>query len=209
MGTLLSAIPSRIAAAPATCGRPTGSPNITAPASAPTTGSRFTNAPAISAETRACPYANRVNGANVPATESPRTMSTTPPLLGAAGTPSVRAAMGTTATAAARNWAAVTATGSRPGSSRACATVNDAEQSSDASTKPSPRTVAPPPSPAATTPTPANDTRNPSHAAGGAGARIAIAEMTATITGMAPTSTAAWLTLVRATPAFWMRIVAP
>jgi hypothetical protein len=51
------------------------------------------------------------------------------------------------ASAAARDWAAVTATGSRPGSRRACATVNEAEKSSDAEIKP--------PSPLPLSPTPA------------------------------------------------------
>jgi hypothetical protein len=187
---------------------PAGSPKTTAPAAAPTSGSRFTNATALSAETRACPYAKSVNGASVPASASPTVASRMPAPPAAAGVPSVTAATGRVASAAMRNCTAVTATGSRPGSSRACATVNEAETTSDARTRPSPVKVAPPP-PAATRPTPTNDTAKPIQATGYATLRCQTAAMTATSTGVAPTSRAAWLTLVRVIPAFCTRIDPP
>jgi len=114
----------------------------------------------------------------------------------------VTAATGRTASAAARNCTAVTATGSRPRSSRVCATVNVADVSSDASTRPSPPTVAPAAWPPATSPTPARDAAKPTQATGRATLRCQIAAMIATSTGVAPTSSAAWLTLVRPIPAF-------
>jgi hypothetical protein len=61
--------------------------------------------------------------------------------------------------AAAANCTAVTAIGSRPGSSRVCATVKAADSTSDSRTSPSPVMVAPPPAPpAATSATPASET---------------------------------------------------
>jgi hypothetical protein len=202
-------MPARMATPPAAWAMPTGSPKTTAPAAAPTSGSRFTNAPATSAETRACPYAKSVNGASVPSSASPAVASKPPAPPAAAGMPSVTAATGRAASAAARNWTALTATGSRPGSRRACATVNEAESITDASTRPSPVKVAPPPPPAATSATPANDTVKPVQAAGCAARRCRTAATTATSTGVAPTSRAAWLTLVRAIPAFCTRIDPP
>jgi Lrp/AsnC family transcriptional regulator, leucine-responsive regulatory protein len=123
--------------------------------------------------------------------------------------PSVAAATGRAVSAAARNCTAVTATGSRPGSRRAWATVNEAENPSDARTSPSPAKLAPPPPPTATRPTPANDTAKPVQATGGATLRCRRAAMTATSTGVAPMSRAAWLTLVRVIPAFCTRIDPP
>ena len=127
---------------------------------------------------------------------------TAPGWWGAAGAPSAIAENGSTARAAPRNCTAVTATGSRPRSSRPCATVNVADSSSDASTRPSPAAVAPPPRPPVTRPTPASDTANPAQATGRATACCQSAAMTATITGTAPMSSAAWVTLVRVMPAF-------
>ena len=198
-----------MAAAPAAWARPTGSPKTAAPAAAPTSGSRLTNEPAISAETRAWPKANSVAGASVPSSTSPAVASHAPAPPAAGGAPSVTAATGRVASAAARNCTAVTATGSRPGSSRAWATVNEAEKPSEARTSPSPARVAPPPPPAATSPTPASDTAKPIQATGRATLWCATAAMTATSTGVAPTSRAAWLTLVRVIPAFWTRIDPP
>jgi hypothetical protein len=150
-----------------------------------------------------------VNGANVPASARAPVASRAPGRPGATGAPSVTAATGRAASPAAVNWAAVTATGSRPGSRRAWATVNEAEKSSDARTSPSPARVAPPLPPAATRPTPASDTAKPSHATGRAISRCRRAATIATSTGEAPTSRAPWLTLVRAIPAFCTRIDPP
>ncbi|MGD0603804.1 MAG: hypothetical protein ABSA53_09425 [Streptosporangiaceae bacterium] len=104
--------------------------------------------------------------------------------------------------AAPRNCTAVTATGSRPGSSRAWATVNVAEMSSETSTSPSPVSVAPPPPMPAISPTPLSDTTKPAQATGRATVRSHTAAMIATSTGTAPMSRAAWVTLVRVMPAF-------
>jgi hypothetical protein len=168
------------------------------------------NAPAISAGTRLCPYANSVNGNSVPHAVSAATASTGPGRDGTAGTPSVIAANGSAPRAAPRNWTAVTATGSRPASRWPCPTVNAAESSTETSTRPSPRTVAPPPPPPAVTrPTPPSESANPAQATGRATARSHSAAMTATRTGTAPISSAAWLTLVRPIPAFCTTIVPP
>jgi hypothetical protein len=86
-----------------------------------------------------------VNGASVPPIASAAMISNGPGLVGMAGMPSVITATGSTTREAARNCTAVTATGSRPRSSRVCATVKVAEISSDTRTRPSPPTVAPPP----------------------------------------------------------------
>jgi hypothetical protein len=151
-----------------------------------------------------------VNGASVPPSASAATASTGPGRAGTAGTPSVRAVKASAPSAAPRNCTAVTATGSRPGSSRACATVNAADSSSETSTSPSPRRVAPPPPPPAVTrPTPPSETAKPSQASGRATLRCHTAAMTATSTGTAPISRAAWVTLVRVIPAFCTTTVAP
>jgi hypothetical protein len=150
-----------------------------------------------------------VAGARVPSSTSPAVASTGPAPAAAGGVPSLTAATGRAVSAAARNCTAVTATGSRPGSRRAWATVNEAESPSDARTSPSPAKPAPPPPPAATSPTPANDTAKPVQATGGATLRCRRAAMTATSTGVAPMSRAAWLTLVRVIPAFCTRIDPP
>jgi hypothetical protein len=143
-----------------------------------------------------------VKGSSVPAATRAAVARTTPGLVGAAGMPPVSTANGSTATAAPRNWTAVSATGSRPGSNRACATVKVADTSTDASTRPSPPAVAPPPPPPATKPTPARDSTKPAQASGRATVRCHSAATIAITTGAAPTSSAAWLTLVRPMPAF-------
>jgi len=170
---------------------------------APTSGSMLRNAPAISADIRLCPYANSVNGASVPASASAATASTGPGRAGTAGAPSATTVKASAPRAAPRNCTAVTATGSRPGSSRPCATVNVADSTSEASTSPSPRRLAPPPPPPAVTrPTPPSEIAKPSHAVGRATVWCQTAAMTATSTGTAPISMAACVTLVRAMPAF-------
>jgi hypothetical protein len=181
---------------------------------APTSGSMLRNAPATSAGTRLCPKANSVNGTRVPASASAATASTGPGRAGTAGVPSATRVPGidkaSAPSAAPRNCTAVTAIGSRPGSSRACATVNVADSTSEASTSPSPATLAPPPPPPAVTrPTPPSEMAKPSQATGRATARCQTAAMTATSTGIAPISKAAWVTLVRAIPAFCTMTVAP
>jgi hypothetical protein len=147
-----------------------------------------------------------VNGASVPASASAATASTGPApkgRVGAAGAPSATTAKASAPSAAPRNCTAVTATGSRPASSRPCATVNVADSTSDASTSPSPPTVAPPPlPPAVIRPTPPSETAKPSQASGRATVRCHTAAMSATSTGTAPISRAAWVTLVRVIPAF-------
>jgi hypothetical protein len=144
-----------------------------------------------------------VNGPSVPASASAPAASTGPDRVGTAGAPSATTAKANAPSAAPRNCTAVTATGSRPGSSRPCATVNVAEISSETSTRASPRTLAPPPPPPAVTrPTPPSEIAKPSHAAGRAMARCHTAAMIATSTGTAPISRAAWVTLVRVIPAF-------
>ena len=196
-------MPARIAAPPVTCAGPTGLPKATAPAAAPTRGSRLTNAPAISADTWLCPKANKVKGSSVPPAVSATTARTGPGPAGTAGPPSVITLKASAPIVAPRNCTAVTATGSRPGSRRACATVNVADSSSEASTRPSPPRVAPPPPPPAVTrPTPASDSAKPAQATGRARVCCHSAAMTATSTGTAPISSAAWVTLVRAMPAF-------
>ncbi len=134
---------------------------------------------------------------------------TGPAACGAGGRPSATPAYTSAARAAPRNCTAVTATGSRPCSSRVWPTVNVAEISSESITSPSPRVEAPPPWPPVTRPTPASDTPNPAQATGFATARCQTAAITATSTGTAPISSAAWVTLVSATPAFCRTTDAP
>jgi hypothetical protein len=164
------------------------------------------NAPATSAGTRVCPKANSVNGPSVPASASATAAAAGPApkgWLGTAGALSATTAKTSAPSAAPRNCTAVTATGSRPGSSRAWATVNVAEMSSEISTRPSPGMVAPaPPPPVVTRPTPPSETAKPAQASGRATVWCHSAAMTATSTGTAPISRAAWVTLVRVIPAF-------
>jgi hypothetical protein len=151
-----------------------------------------------------------VNGASVPASASAATANTGPGALGTAGAPSATTAKASAPSAAPRNCAAVTPIGSRPVSSRPCATVNAADSSTEASIRPSPLTVAPPPPPPAVIrPTPPSETAKPSQATGRATARCHSAAMTATSTGTAPISRAAWVTLVRVIPAFCTMTVPP
>jgi len=139
----------------------------------------------------------------VPAAVSAATASTGPGPAGVAGTPSVITVKASAPIPAPRNCTAVTATGSRPRSRLVCPTVKAADSSSEASTRPSPPRVAPPlPPPAVTRPTPASDTAKPAQATGRATVCCHSAAMTATSTGTAPISRAAWVTLVRAMPAF-------
>ncbi len=195
-------MPTIMAAPPASCPEPNGLPKTTTPAIAPTSGSRLRNAPATSDDTRLCPKANSVKGSSVPPTASATTARTGPGPAGTAGAPSVQTANTSAASVAPRNCTAVTAAGSRPVSSRPCATVTVAEMSSEASTSSSPRSVAPPPPPPAMRPTPISDTKKPAQATGRATVRCHSAAMTATSMGTAPISRAAWVTLVRVMPAF-------
>jgi Lrp/AsnC family transcriptional regulator, leucine-responsive regulatory protein len=149
-----------------------------------------------------------VNGSSVPPAARAAVAATAPRPCGADGMPSA-AENGTAARAAPRNCTAVTATGSRPRSSRTCATVNVADSSSETSTRPSPAAEAPARWPPVTRPTPASDTANPAQATGRATVRCQTAAMTATSTGTAPISSAAWVTLVRMMPAFCTRTDPP
>jgi hypothetical protein len=151
-----------------------------------------------------------VNGPSVPTSASAATASTGPGRPGTAGTPSDATVKVSAPSAAPRNCTAVTTTGSRPGRSRACATVNVADSTNEASTSPSPRTLAPPPPPPAVTrPTPPSEIAKPSQASGRATVRCHSAATTATSTGAAPISSAACVTLVRVIPAFCTITVAP
>jgi hypothetical protein len=114
----------------------------------------------------------------------------------------VARAKGAVTSAAARNWAPVTATGSRPRRSRIGPRVNVAHASCAARTSASPPSVAPPPRPPATRPTPASDTTNPAQAAGLATVRCQSAAMTAISIGEVPTIRAACVTLVCCRPKF-------
>ena len=96
----------------------------------------------------------------------------------------------------------MTATGSRPGSSLTCATVNAADSTRETSTRASPLDVAPAEWLPVISPTPASEIANPAQASGRATVRCQSAASTATSTGTAPISSAASLTLVRAMPAF-------
>ncbi|HEX3924356.1 MAG TPA: hypothetical protein VHY31_18875 [Streptosporangiaceae bacterium] len=208
-GSPLSAMPARMAAPPSTWTRVTGSANTTAPAIAPTSGSRLRNAPATLAGTRVWPKANSVNGSTVPHSASPAKASSGAGLTGRAGSRSVARATGAVANAAARNWAPVTATGSRSRRSRLCATVNAALASCETMTRASPPNVAPPPWPSATRPTPASDTANPAQAAGLVTVRCQSAAMTAISIGEVPTIRAACVTLVCCRPMFCAATDAP
>ena len=58
-------------------------------------------------------------------------------------------------------------------------------------------------------PTPASDSANPAQASGRATLWPSAAAMIATMTGVAPISSAAWVTLVRSMPRFWSRTEPP
>ena len=122
-------MPVTMPAPPANWAAPSGLPKSMIPMAAPNSGSRLRNAPATSAVTRLCAKANRVVGATVPASTSAAvaTMAVVLPPWAGSGPPA--SAAGSTATAAASSCNAVTATGSRLRSSRACDTVNPDEAS--------------------------------------------------------------------------------
>ncbi|HEX5190169.1 MAG TPA: hypothetical protein VFW16_11540 [Streptosporangiaceae bacterium] len=145
-----------------------------------------------------------MNGASVPATASASVARTAGMLAAAVVGRPEHAATGSTPAVAPRNWTAVTATGSRPRSSLGCATISAADSRTDARTMASPSTAppAPPVCAAVTSAAPASDTPNPAQASGRATARCHSADMSATSTGTAPISSAAWLTLVFVMPAF-------
>jgi hypothetical protein len=137
-------MPVTMPAPPANWTGPSGLPKTTTPIAAPNSGSRLRNAPATSAVTRLCANANKVVGATVPAsTRAPVASTAVAPPCAATGPPA--SAAGSTATAAAMSCTAVTAIGSRPRSSRACDTVNPAEASCPARTRPSPPRLEPAP----------------------------------------------------------------
>jgi hypothetical protein len=196
-------MPAAIATPPTSCIGPTGLANKTAPVIAPTSGSRFTNAPATSAGTLLCPKANNEVGSTVPSTMSPPTASIAVALgEPTAGRLSVSRASGSVAAAAAISCTAVVAIGSCPRSTLACETVKPAEASWEARTRPSPASVEPAPWPAVMKPTPASDNANPAQASGRATLCPSTAASSATSTGVAPMSNAAWVTLVRSMPRF-------
>jgi hypothetical protein len=141
-----------------------------------------------------------VNGTSVPQTARASVARTGPAAVGTGGSPSAITAYSSAARAAPRNWTAVTAIGSRRCRIRFWATVNVADTRIESRTSPSPIAEAPPPCPPVTRPTPASDTPNPSQATGRATDRCQTAAITATSTGTAPISSAAWVTLVSATP---------
>jgi hypothetical protein len=150
-----------------------------------------------------------VNGRSVPANARPTIAS-----VGTAGgcirgTPSTSSAAGTLATAAAASWTAVTATGSRPASIPGAVVTNIAESTSDPSTNASPVNVDPDPPCEAMNPIPANAAAKPSQDTGPTLARPRPTVNSATSTGVAPTMSAAWLTLVRAMPEFCNTITRP
>ena len=172
------------------------------PMTAPTSGSMFRNAPATSAETLLWPKANSAVGPTVPASTKPTVATSAAALTGPARWCSVVTATGSTKTPADSNCNPVTATGSRPRSMRAWETVKPADTSCATSTRPSPPSVDPVPWPLAMKPTPASDRPNPAQAAGLATLCLSTAAMIATSTGVAPISSAAWVTLVRWIPRF-------
>lgn len=132
----------------------------------------------------------------------PQAASTTPGCCGIGGRPSLPSAASSDPIAAAPNCSAVSATGSRPRSCLDWATVNAADSTREASSRPSPLTVDPPVALPVIRPTPASETAKPSQATGRVVVRCHAAAMIAISTGTAPNSIAAWLTLVRLTPAF-------
>ena len=87
--------------------------------------------------------------------------------------------------------------------------MKTAEPDTEASTNRSPATLEPAPPAPATRPTPASASAYPPHSDGRAMPSPLPAVISATSTGTAPTTSAAWLTLVRSMPAFCSRITAP
>ena len=203
------AIPASTAATPRIWPVAAGSPRTSQPAAAPTTGSRFTNAPASSAGTRAWPNANSQNGSGVPASARAASASAGNGAPGPCGIPSARTATGSATSAPPANWTAVSAAASRPASSRGWSAMNAADRSTEPSTSRSPGAVAPPPAAPATKAIPTSATPYPAQMRGRVALSPSPAASTATRTGTAPTTIAAWLTLVRSMPAFWSTITAP
>ncbi len=145
----------------------------------------------------------------MPASDSATKAIAGPGLAGARRAPPVNSAIGSTANAPAPNCTAVTAVASRPSSTRDCATMNTADKIAEASTSRSPNTVAPPPLAPATSAIPPSASPNPDQPSGRTRPCPSAAVVSATSRGTAPTTTAAWLTLVRCTPAFWSRMTPP
>ena len=147
-----------------------------------------------------------MNGTSVPPAARPSTDAAiampAPAPAGRTGAPVAAAAIASVTTAAPANCAAVIATGSRPLRNRDWATVAEAISTTEARTMPSPASVAPPDCPPVIIPTPASDTAKPAQAAGPATVRCHAKATIATMTGAAPASRAACVTLVRAIPAF-------
>ncbi len=166
-------------------------------------------APASAAGTRAWPQANSTHGTSVPTTVRARTPRTGPVAVGVAGAPSPSRAIGRAPAAAAMNWTAVTAIGSRPASMSTCATVIAALTASENSTRASPVTLERPPPPPATMATPMRDITRPAQAGALIRCRCQTAAMAATRTGIEPTIIEAWLTLVICTPTFWTTTQTP
>jgi hypothetical protein len=131
------------------------------------------------------------------------------PVRSGTGNPSVTRAIGAIATAEARNCAALSVITSWPGRIRACRTVKAEPISTDSSTSASPAADAPPPPAPATTAIPARARPKPSQAASLTRAPSKSTARTATITGTAPISSAAWVTLVLVRPRFWTAMQPP
>lgn len=167
----------------------------------------------MSASTRAWPAANRVYGASVPSSTRASTAASGRPGTGSAGPsraggPSCHQASGSAAAAAAVNWTPVTATGSRSASTSGWATVKPAESRADTPTSRSPPSAPPPPAPAyPAIPTVAR--ARPAQVRRSAVDRPSRCAAAATSSGTTPSSSAAWLTLVRAMPAFCTATTTP
>jgi hypothetical protein len=87
--------------------------------------------------------------------------------------------------------------------------MNAAESTTDASTIASPASEDPAPPAPATSPTPASASTLPAQPSGPAVPRRSATAVSATSTGTAPTISDAWLTFVRAMPAFWSTMTTP
>src|SRR4051794_36558494 len=118
------------------------------------------------------------------------------------GMPSAKAANGSVTAAPAAICTTVTATGSRPASTRGWATMYAADATAAANISASPERDEGPPAPA-TRPTPAIATTQPAHDWGVELDRPRPAAISATSAGTAARISAAWVTLVRPIPVFW------
>ena len=192
-----------------TCALVAASPSASQPVAAPTTGSRFRKAPASSADTRAWPKAKSQNGSGVPATASATSAMAEVGPAGPCGSPSVSSDAGKATSAPPANWTAVTAAASRPASNRGWTTMKPADTTADPRTIRSPWVLAPPPADPATSAMPTSATAYPAHVSGRVAVCPSPAPIRATNTGIAPITTAAWLTLVCSIPTFCSRITAP